>query len=117
MNEKNKGKAIQEPVMTDEDYARVKESLRILKKLGDMEARVQHQNTQKEAVKAEKKAQVMDEEKHVFYDPDGVVEFSESVREQVRDDLAWLSGFIREKYGLTIPEIRRLVAEMLTVSI
>jgi len=71
----------------------------------------------KKGTKAERKEQIMNEEKHVFYDPDGVVEFSEAVGEQVHEDLVWLSGFTREKYGLTIPEIRRLVAEMLTVSI
>lgn len=72
---------------------------------------------QKKGPKNERKEQIMPEEKHVFYDPDGVVEFSEAVREQVREDLVWLSDFTREKYGLTIPKMRRLIAEMLTVSI
>ena len=56
-------------------------------------------------------------EKHVFYDPDGLVGFSESVRDQVREDFVWLSNFIKEKYGLTVSEVQRSVQEMLTVSI
>ena len=37
--------------------------------------------------------------------------------EQIREHLVWLAEFIHKKYGLGFNEIRRLVKEMLSVSI
>lgn len=64
----------------------------------------------------EKEGIVMNEKKNRHYNPE-THEFSPEVREQVRDELHWLCCFLREKFGLTIPETKRLTEEMLTVSI
>jgi len=58
----------------------------------------------------------MNEKKKCHYNPK-THEFSPEVREQFRDELRWLCSFLKEKFGLTIPEIKRLTEEMLTVSI
>lgn len=44
-------------------------------------------------------------------------EVSREDREFVRGELAWLANKIREKYGLSIPKIRRFIREMLDVSV
>ena len=44
-------------------------------------------------------------------------EFPSEVREFTRESLAWLANFLREKYKLSLREIRRLIREMLDVTV
>jgi hypothetical protein len=40
-----------------------------------------------------------------------------AIREFVRGELAWLALFLHNKYGLTLKETKKLLREMLDVSI
>jgi hypothetical protein len=45
------------------------------------------------------------------------VEVSPAIREFVRYDLNWLANFLHKKYGLSFDQIRKLLREMLDVSV
>lgn len=46
-----------------------------------------------------------------------VIEAPSEVREFVREELAWIARFLMRKHKLTVHETRRLLREMLDISV